>query len=137
MNRLVRSFFGENTSFEDHKLPFRLHQWMIREIQSGGARLTNRSFKTLTTFSRHGRILVAILLKQSNNPNYLLYLEEDSTALEDYENISRRLTRRQLEMYHLIKDGERNIAVIAQKMGISVRTAEGHKMNLQRIIGGL
>lgn len=89
----------------------------------------------MTTYIRHGRVLIAILLRHPADPYYLLYLEEDPTALQQYESIKRKLTRRQLEMFHHYKDGERNITSIAKKMGISVRTAEGHKMNLQRILG--
>ena len=62
---------------------------------------------------------------------------EDQSAYREYEGITRQLTRRQLEMYHLLKDGEKDITTIARKMGISTRTAEGHKMNLRRIVSDL
>lgn len=116
------------------RLPFPLHCWIIDQVQHQRTSLHGKPFKSATTFSQHGRILIAILFQHPKVPEFRLYLEEDPTAREAYESICAQLTRRQLEMYHLIKEGERDIRTIAQKMGISVRTAEGHKMNLQRIL---
>lgn len=130
---LFETFFP-NSQENGTRLPFPMHCWIIDRLQREQSSRTHRPVKVATTFSRHGRILIVLLYQLPNDPQPRLFLQEDPAAKATYDSVREQLTRRQLEMYHLIKDGERDIRTIARKMGISVRTAEGHKMNLQRIL---
>ncbi len=134
---LLAAFFPEHHFSDTSALPQALAEWVQMEIQKRGDSYKDSTFKAVTTFSRHGRVLIAILFHHPKLLDLILCLEEDTSALKNYEGVKRQLTKRQFEMYRHIKDGERSITSIAKKMGISVRTAEGHKMNLQRIITDL
>ena len=134
---LLQYFFSWYNLVNEKKLPERLRRWLYKAFQATLSHPGENELFLCTTFNRHGRILVAIATQSGNSGDISLLLVEDERALAQYKELRQQLTRRQLEMYQHYRDGERDIATIAQKMGISVRTAEGHKMNLRRIVSDI
>ena len=116
-------------------LPLEVQKWIFHNNRGNGVQDIGVSIKKSTTFQRWGRILIAILLKKPNEKYSLLALQEDTMALEEYLATTKGLTRRQRQLFHLLKDGVTDLSEIAHHLGISARTAEGHKINLQRIVG--
>jgi DNA-binding CsgD family transcriptional regulator len=131
---LIHYFFARQTDNDPIRLPFSLHCWLIDVLQEQTSTVFPPNIIAMRAYQRHGRILMILLLREPQSPGFQLQIQEDPFALRLYHEVKRKLTRRQMEMYHHIKDGERNIQKLAEKMGISIRTAEGHKMNLQRIL---
>lgn len=133
--QLLEHFFEVKCSKTPEILPEKIQKWIQNNIQNESLSDSGGNTLLSTTFHKHGRILISHLSKTCHTSDYTLLLVEDQQALEKYQELQKQLTRRQFEMYHHLKDGERDLGTIARKMGISVRTAEGHKMHLKRIVG--
>ena len=133
--QLMKVFFPDYAG--GYTLPLEVRKWIFHTDSGNGIQDLGISIKKSTTFHRWGRILIAILLRKPNEKFAILSLQEDPVALEQYLRTTKNLTRRQRQLFHLMKDGVSDPSEIAHHLGISVRTVEGHKINLQRIIGKL
>ena len=133
--QLMKVFFPDYAG--GYTLPGEIRKWISLTDSINGIQDLGISIKKTTTFRRWGRILIAILLKKPNEKYGILALQEDPVTLEQYLKTTKNLTRRQRQLFHLIKDGISDPSEIAHRLGIAERTVEGHRINLQRIVGNL
>ncbi len=134
LKSLFSLFFPQESSANG--LPVSIVRWLESTLydEKTGIQKIGISFQHSTVFRRWDRNLIVIWIKRPQDRYSILSFEEDQTAKHQYDTIVQSLTRRQRQVYHLVKDGTHEVEDIAKKLGISRRTAEGHKQNLQNIL---
>ena len=131
--QLLKVFFPEYSG--SYTLPLRVRQWVYNSIRINGVQDLGINIRKTTTFHRWGRILIAILLKTPYEKYGILSLQEDPVAHEQYLKLTKGLTRRQRQLYQLMKEGVSDPSEIADRLGISVRTVADHRIRLRQIVG--
>ncbi len=131
---LFRLFFPDEKLIQG--LPDSLRSWLhgVLVDERTGIQTIGITIKRSTVFRRWNRNLIVIWIKRPSDRHSFLSLQEDLVAKTAYESEIRQLTRRQRQVYHLMKDGISDVETIAQQMGIAKRTAEGHRMHVQQIL---
>jgi len=131
---LLRFFFEGEKTLEGLPLPIR--NWMALSLldEQSGIQTIALSFLRNTAFRRWDRNLIVTWIKHPLSTHSILSFQEDQAALKTYQSNILHMTRRQRQVYQLIKDGFTKPELIAQRLGISRRTIDGHVQQVMQII---